>query len=77
MRALRQLLHRLSGVLIGLVDHGCVPARIAIFWPDLVPIPVQGDHYDFHWDGARVDRVRNCQTGGIPGAVARHNLLKR
>lgn len=38
---------------------------IAIFWPDLVPIPVQGDHYDFHWDGARVDRVRNCRTGAI------------
>ena len=50
MRALRQLLYRLSGMLIGLVDHGCVPARIAIFWPDLVPIPVQGDHYDFHWE---------------------------
>ncbi|WP_069881753.1 RES family NAD+ phosphorylase [Bosea sp. BIWAKO-01] len=38
---------------------------IAIFWPDLIPIPVQGDHYDFHWDGARVDRVRNCRTGAI------------
>ncbi|WP_043240051.1 RES family NAD+ phosphorylase [Bosea sp. LC85] len=38
---------------------------IAIFWPDLIPIPMQGDHYDFHWDGARVDRVRNCRTGAI------------
>jgi hypothetical protein len=38
---------------------------VAIFWPDLVPIPVQADHYDFHWDGAHVDRVRNCRTGAI------------
>jgi hypothetical protein len=38
---------------------------LAVFWPDLIPIPVQGDHYDFHWDGARVDRVRNCRTGAI------------
>lgn len=38
---------------------------IAIFWPDVVPIPVQADHYDFHWDGLKVDRVRNCRTGAI------------
>ena len=38
---------------------------VAIFWPDLIPIPVQADHYDFHWDGTRVDRVRNCRTGTI------------
>ncbi len=38
---------------------------VAIFWPDLIPIPVQADHFDFHWDGARVDRVRNCRTGAI------------
>lgn len=38
---------------------------VAIFWPDLVEIPVQGDHFDFHYDGDRVDRVRNCRTGSI------------
>jgi hypothetical protein len=27
--------------------------------------PIQGDHFDFHWDGARVDRVRNCRTSAI------------
>lgn len=36
-----------------------------IFWPDLIPPPVQGDHFDFHWDGERVDRVRNCRSGVI------------
>ena len=40
---------------------------VGIFWPDLMPIPVQADHYDFHWDGGRVDRIRNCRTGQIFG----------
>ena len=35
---------------------------VGIFWPDLLPIPVQGDHYDFHWDGSRVDRILNLRT---------------
>ncbi|ODT66583.1 MAG: hypothetical protein ABS75_26260 [Pelagibacterium sp. SCN 63-23] len=37
----------------------------AIFWPDLIPVPVQADHFDFHWDGARVDKIRNCRTQSI------------
>lgn len=37
----------------------------AVFWPDLVPLPVQADHFDYHWDGARVDKVRNCRTSAI------------
>lgn len=36
-----------------------------LFWPDLVPAPVQSDHYDFHWNGTRVDRIRNCATEAI------------
>ncbi|WP_404405501.1 RES family NAD+ phosphorylase [Pelagibacterium halotolerans] len=36
-----------------------------IFWPDLIPIPVQGDHFDFHWDGDRVDQVHNRRTGQL------------
>ena len=38
---------------------------VGIFWPDLMEIPVQGDHFDFHWDGTRVDRVRNSSTSAI------------
>lgn len=38
---------------------------VAIFWPALVGIPVQADHFDFHWDGQRVDKVRNCRTSAI------------
>ncbi|WP_425502628.1 RES family NAD+ phosphorylase [Pelagibacterium limicola] len=36
-----------------------------IFWPNLIPPPVQGDHFDYHWNGKVVDRVRNCRTGEI------------
>lgn len=38
---------------------------VAIFWPDLMDIPVQADHFDYHWDGERVDKVRNCRTKAI------------
>lgn len=40
---------------------------VGIFWPDLMPAPVQADHFDFHWDGETVDRIRNCRTGTIFG----------
>lgn len=36
-----------------------------LFWPDLIPAPVQADHYDFHWNGEKVDRIRNCGTQAI------------
>lgn len=39
----------------------------AIFWPNLIPMPVQADHFDYHWDGEKVDRIRNCGTGAIFG----------
>lgn len=37
----------------------------AIFWPDLMEVPIQGDHFEFHWDGNCVDRIRNCRTNAI------------
>ena len=30
---------------------------VAVFWPDVVGIPVQGPHFAYHWDGARIDKV--------------------
>ncbi len=33
---------------------------IGAFWPDVITVPVQATHYDFHWDGERVDRIRDC-----------------
>ncbi|EPX84769.1 hypothetical protein Salmuc_01342 [Salipiger mucosus DSM 16094] len=35
---------------------------IGVFWPDVVTIPVQGAHYMYHWDGARVDRIWKHDT---------------
>lgn len=37
----------------------------ALFWPDLMDVPLQADHFDFHWNGERVDKVRNCRSGAI------------
>lgn len=28
---------------------------IAAFWPDVVPIPTQGAHFAYHWNGGAVD----------------------
>ncbi|MCF4097334.1 RES family NAD+ phosphorylase [Maritalea mediterranea] len=38
---------------------------VGVFWPDLLPIPHQADHFDLHWNGADVDKVRNCNSGQI------------
>lgn len=38
---------------------------IGLFWPDVVPIPVQGRHYSYHWNGSRVDFVRQYDTGRV------------
>ena len=40
---------------------------VGLFWPNVPSIPVQGDHYDFHWDGQRVDRIRNCRMNILYG----------
>ncbi|MDX3924665.1 MAG: RES family NAD+ phosphorylase [Shinella sp.] len=38
---------------------------IGLFWPDIIPIPLQGRHYSYHWNGARVDFVRQHDTGNV------------
>lgn len=38
---------------------------IGMFWPDVIPIPVQASHYCYHWDGSRVDYVRQYDTGRV------------
>ena len=37
---------------------------IGIFWPNVIPIPVQGAHYCYHWNGARVDFVKRYEADG-------------
>lgn len=38
---------------------------IGIFWPDVIPIPVQGAHYAYHWNGGAVDYVKRLDTGEV------------
>lgn len=37
---------------------------IAAFWPDVVMIPVQARHFTYHWDGARIDFLREVTADG-------------
>ena len=37
----------------------------ALFYPDCASGPVQGRHLDYHWDGERVDLVRDAGTGAV------------
>jgi RES domain len=38
---------------------------IGIFWPDAITVPTQGRHYSYHWNGTRVDFVRQHDTGRV------------
>lgn len=44
------------------MEEGCC---IGIFWPDVIPIPVQGAHYCYHWNGEQVDFVKRYDTGAV------------
>ena len=35
---------------------------LAAFWPDVVAIPVQGRHLAYHWNGERVEKVKDMTT---------------
>jgi len=38
---------------------------IAVFWPDVIPIPTQGAHFAYHWNGSAVDYVKRLDTGEV------------
>lgn len=38
---------------------------VGLFYPDLASSPVQGRHLDYHWDGTRVDLVRDAGSGEV------------
>ena len=42
-------------------DGDCV----ALFFPDLARNPVQGRHLDYHWNGDRVDLIRDAVSGEV------------
>lgn len=38
---------------------------VGLFYPDCALDPVQGRHLDYHWDGERVDLVRDAGSGAV------------
>ena len=38
---------------------------VALFYPDCASEPIQGRHLDYHWDGERVDLVRDAGSGAV------------
>lgn len=38
---------------------------VGLFYPDLASNAVQGRHLDYHWDGARVDLIREPASGRV------------
>lgn len=38
---------------------------VALFYPDCASEPMQGRHLDYHWDGARVDLIREAGSGAV------------
>jgi hypothetical protein len=38
---------------------------VGLFYPDCASGPVQGRHLDYHWDGTRVDLVRDAGSGAV------------
>lgn len=38
---------------------------IGVFWPDVVTIPTATTRYSYHWNGERVDLVKNQETGKV------------
>lgn len=36
---------------------------VALLWPDVAGIPVQGEHFSYYWDGGQVSLVRNLSSG--------------
>jgi hypothetical protein len=38
---------------------------VGLFYPDLAANAVQGRHLDYHWDGVRVDLIREPATGRV------------
>ena len=42
---------------------------VAAFWPDAVGLPVQADHYAYHWNGSRIDYVRRVTGDGAVFAL--------
>ena len=63
---------RISAGLRGIGSDGIVypsvrgeGACVGLFYPDLAHNPVQGRHLDYHWDGTRIDLIRDATSGDV------------
>jgi len=67
--ASQALAHQLRGAGSDGIAYPSVRHRdgecVALFYPDCASNPLQGRHLDYHWDGARVDLVRDARSGAI------------
>jgi RES domain-containing protein len=45
----------------------------AAFWPDVMAIPTQGRHFRYHWDGERIDYIRELTLDGSGRVFALEN----
>lgn len=61
-RALRS--DNMDGLVYPSVRHAAGEC-VALFYPDCAANPVQGRHLDYHWDGARVDLIRDAGSGDV------------
>jgi hypothetical protein len=58
-----------DGLVYPSVRHGSGQC-VALFYPDCARGPIQGRHLDYHWNGARVDLVRDAGAGEVFRVVA-------
>lgn len=38
---------------------------IAAFWPDVIGLPVQAEHFSYFWDGTNVSKIKNLTSGDV------------
>ena len=61
-RALRS--DNIDGLVYPSVRHATGEC-VALFYPDCAAHPLQGRHLDYHWDGKRIDLIRDAGSGQV------------
>ena len=45
-------------------------SAVALFWPDIAGIPIQGQHFSYYWDGTVVSQIKNLSSGEVFNIIA-------
>lgn len=40
-------------------------STVALYWPDIAGIPIQGEHFSYFWNGTSVTQVKNLNSGEV------------